>query len=156
MDWEEYINTVKKVTKKQRVVEESKKVSFKKKNLDFKEIIDYQGLGYNKDTLVSDRKLQKRLKSKEIDRVLDLHFFTLEEAYKALYRFLINSRNDQCKTVLVITGKGHFIDGKYTGKIKNEAPKWLNYFQEQKIIGNFCLSNEEQGGEGAYIVTLKK
>ena len=85
-----------------------------------------------------------------VPKVLDLHGFTLDEAYNLFLRFLNHHMHEKTKKIIVITGKGK--DGK--GLLKNEFPKWVENSQiKVKIVS---ITQPVSYGGGAFELTLKK
>ena len=72
----------------------------------------------------------KRKEKTAIPNTLDLHGFTLEEAYSLFIRFLNYHFENNTRKIVVITGKGK--EGK--GLLKNEFPKWLEADQIKEKI----------------------
>ena len=82
--------------------------------------------------------------------VLDLHGFTLQEAYALFIRFLDYHSKNGTKKIVVITGKGK--EGK--GLLKAEFPKWLeNGVIKEKIVD---FKMPLLGGGGAFELVLKQ
>lgn len=83
---------------------------------------------------------------------LDLHGFTLEEAFRSFKSFLLRHRCLQTKKIRIITGKGLLGNG----QIKRELPMWL----ERNDIAPFILKTEvpplNKGGNGSLIIYLRK
>lgn len=83
---------------------------------------------------------------------LDLHGFTVEEAFHTFKSFLLKHRKLQTKKIRIITGKGLLGNG----QIKRELPLWL----ERKDIAPMILKTEtpplNKGGNGALIIYLRK
>ena len=87
-----------------------------------------------------------------LDRQLDLHGLTRDEAVASLERFLRSARLAGEKAVLVITGKGvHSTDG----PVLNQAvAAWLRD-QGRNQISEFAPAPQEMGGSGALVVFLR-
>ena len=84
----------------------------------------------------------------QVPNVLDLHGFTLQEAYDLFNRFLNYHFEHQAHDIIVITGKGK--EGK--GLLKNEFPKWLeNKEIKEKIQKHLSLNDG-----GAFELILKQ
>ena len=77
--------------------------------------------------------LPQRLRAHKQERILsyelDLHGYTLDEAYNCLKLFITVHVHAESRVIRVITGKG--ING--TGKIKNEIMLWMEtpFFKEK-------------------------
>ena len=168
-DWENFIKHCEKekALKQTELTEKGKKllnkikISIKNKENDFK--IINQNLDFNSENIVigknetlgidgrSDKKL--RLGKYHIDYTLDLHGFTLDEAYlkvKQTFEIAI-SKNYRC--LLIITGKG--LHSQST-TIKTSLEEWLKEpFFSNKII-KWTDAQQKDGGTGAVYVLLKK
>ena len=83
-------------------------------------------------------------------RRLDLHGYTVQEAYKHTLSEIQASARRGEKQLLIITGKG--VGGK--GVLKRELPLWLD--GTDLPISSVQQAPAKQGGEGAYIVKLKR
>lgn len=168
-DWENFIKYCEKekALKQSELTEKGKKllnkikISRKNKENDFK--IINQNLDFNSENIVigknetlgidgrSDKKL--RVGKYHIDYTLDLHGFTLDEAYlkvKQTFEIAI-SKNYRC--LLIITGKGLHSQSK---TIKISLEEWLKEpFFSNKII-KWTDAQQKDGGTGAVYVLLKK
>ena len=104
-----------------------------------------------------DRRTKQRIArgSHPIDARIDLHGYTLDQAYTALSRFLARAHGDGSKVVLVITGKGTFGTGE-RGALKRQVPMWLNLPEFRAIVVGFESAAIGHGGEGALYVRLRK
>ena len=85
---------------------------------------------------------------------LDLHGYSLSQAYEILLKFLAASQNSGARCVLVITGKGGRF-GKGTGKLKSELPNWLNDNSLKPMILSFSHAIPRDGGNGAFYILLR-
>ena len=97
--------------------------------------------------------LKERLKikprtEKTVSYFLDLHGFTIQEAYDTVLRFLNLHFALSSKSIVVITGKGL----KGEGKIKKEISLW---FETEKFKEKISKYETENGG-GAIRIYLKK
>ena len=101
-----------------------------------------------------DRRTMDRLRKGRIrpEARLDLHGKTVEEAHRAVSRFVAESRSNGRRCVLVITGKG----AQGEGAIRRELPFWINAPENHARIVCFAQARREDGGEGAFYVLLKR
>ena len=83
---------------------------------------------------------------------LDLHGKTLEEARRAVSRFVAASQSDRRRCVLIITGKGAHGEG----PIRRDLPSWLNATDIRPRVTCFAQARQNDGGEGAFYVLLKR
>ena len=97
-------------------------------------------------------------------RSIDLHGYTLEQANKSIYDFIINSYKDEIKKIIVVTGKGLHSDNEknpYVSKdlsiLKYSVPEYiLNNKNLMTKINEIKEANIEDGGSGAFYIFLKK
>lgn len=87
-----------------------------------------------------------------LDRQLDLHGLTREEALSALSRFLRNAHDHGEKAVLVITGKGN--NSPAEPVLQQAVSAWLRE-TGKGLVAEFASAPREMGGSGAYVVFLK-
>jgi len=87
-----------------------------------------------------------------VDRQLDLHGLTREEALVALPRFLHNARHHGEKAVLVITGKG--INSPEEPVLQQAIAAWLRDAGKEHVV-EFAPAPREMGGSGAFVVFLR-
>ncbi len=104
------------------------------------------------------KKIQKgRIK---ISATLDLHGSNIKDSKKLVYEFINQNFEIQNRLLLLITGKGKrvFVDDKWTGtgKLKTQIPIWLNSMALSKKIIWFDYAPPNRGGEGAFLVYLRK
>ena len=87
-----------------------------------------------------------------VERQLDLHGLTRDEALESLARFLQSASYHAVKAVLVITGKGNNSPGEPV--IQQAVAAWLRD-AGRKLVVEFAPAPREMGGSGAFIVFLK-
>ena len=81
---------------------------------------------------------------------LDLHGYTVQAAYEKTLDMLQNCAQSGERQILIITGKG--TNGK--GVLKRELPLWLS--APDLPVASVRPASARQGGEGAYVVKLKR
>lgn len=87
-----------------------------------------------------------------LDRQLDLHGLTREEALEALAAFLTSARQAGEKAALVITGQGlHSADGPV---LQQAVAGWLRD-QGRGLVLEYAPAPRELGGSGALVVFLR-
>lgn len=101
-----------------------------------------------------DRATERRVARGEmtIDRRIDLHGLTLEDAHAALDRFVRQAVRDGARMLLVITGKGM----RSEGAIKRETPHWLRRGEHAAQVLRILPARAKHGGEGALYVLLRR
>ena len=96
----------------------------------------------------------------KISNSLDLHGYTVEQSKKLILKFISDNYESQNRLLLIISGKGKRLsvsDGwRGIGKIKSNVPLWLNSQALYKKILWFDNAPPNKGGEGAFLVYLKK
>jgi DNA-nicking Smr family endonuclease len=104
-----------------------------------------------------DKKTAQKLKKGRIpiERRLDLHGMTRDEACKTLHEFIADAWADERRCLLVITGKGLKLDGEI-GSLRRETPLWLNMAPSKARVMAFCQAAPKDGGSGALYVLLRK
>ena len=100
----------------------------------------------------------------KIDRRVDLHGYSLLDAYEIFIKEIKQSYQKNMRCVLVITGKGIYKRKKndeefpklFHGKIKNSIISWI----EEDDLKNYILTYQDAGiaygGDGAIFVYLRK
>ena len=118
----------------------------------------FQGI-YDKDSdLIKDN--NRFNKSKK----LDLHGISLTEANKIVEKFIIDSYEDDCKKIVIITGKGlrsKIYHDPYRSQkmnvLKYSVPEYIkNNTSLMSIIKEIIPASKKDGGEGAICVFFKK
>ena len=114
------------------------------------------------ETTDIDKNTAKRFRHGElkIERRLDLHGYTEDEAWNAVENFVKNAYIDNLRCILIITGKGlpHPEDDIYAkhGIIKEKVPQWLNTPQLRPLILSISYAQIKDGGNGALYVLLRR
>lgn len=89
----------------------------------------------------------------DIDAKIDLHGLTQDEAFDLLQNFFITSMRSGKKQLLIITGKGR---SDKPSVLKTNVPRWLKYTQLSDFVLSCCIAPEYLGGEGAFVIKLRK
>jgi DNA-nicking Smr family endonuclease len=90
-----------------------------------------------------------------IDARIDLHGMVLAEgrAHLDLFVRTMRTRGERC--VLVIHGKGNHSPGG-VGVLRGEIAAWLSQGPSSEHVAAFATARDEDGGEGAMYVLLRK
>jgi DNA-nicking Smr family endonuclease len=94
-----------------------------------------------------------------IDARLDLHGLTAVDARERLADFLKEKRGRGERCVLVIHGKGEGTAGSIGGAggvLRGEIAAWLAQGRAKDCVAAFATAREEDGGEGAVYVALRR
>lgn len=89
-----------------------------------------------------------------IDARLDLHGASAEAARERLLDFLRTTRTRGERCVLVIHGKGESVPG--GGVLRGEIAAWLSQGRAREHVAAFATATQEDGGEGAVYVALRR
>lgn len=97
---------------------------------------------------------RREVRRVSVEAKLDLHGMTLDQAYAALERFLLNAQVRGVRTILVITGKGAL---SAESTIRSMLPRWLSETSLRNLVSYFHHpAKAEDGGQGAFYVGVKK
>lgn len=89
-----------------------------------------------------------------IDGRLDLHGLGAADAREKLLEFLRAQRTRGERCVLVIHGKGdHSVAG---GVLRGEISAWLSQGRAREHVAAFATARDDDGGEGAVYVALRR
>jgi DNA-nicking Smr family endonuclease len=119
----------------------------------------------NHNTNILDKKVLGKLKNGRVrpERILDLHGFTYDQAFKKVNQMVYSSFNDGIRLILVITGKGRkldpyksFFEDRPTGLLKESLPLWLENPGIKCLILSVMTAHGSHGGSGAFYIYLKK
>jgi DNA-nicking Smr family endonuclease len=155
-DWENFLNNKKKNLNKNPV----KKKDIK--NLD-KDRQDWENFLNNKEKIPNKDFIQKKNIRNEKIKKIDLHGYTIEEANKAIEKFIQKCFDENVTKIIVITGKGlrsKNIENPYLSKnlsiLKYSVPEFI---ENNKSLTQFIIeitdAKIEDGGSGAFYIYLK-
>jgi DNA-nicking Smr family endonuclease len=101
-----------------------------------------------------DRRTAERLRKGEIaiERRIDLHGMTQDDAHAALDRFVRQCWKDGRRMLLVITGKGSGGEG----VLRRGVPRWLAAGEHAARILKVETAQARHGGGGAFYVLLRR
>lgn len=118
-----------------------------------------------------DRRQERRMTrgQVEIEARIDLHGTGIERSHDRLLSFLVDSRAQGLRLVLVITGKGaspfarhtlhgsdHYHAPERQGRLRRLAPEWFHEPRFRQHIAGFQPAHPRHGGGGAFYVKLRK
>ena len=106
---------------------------------------------------------QKKAKISKV-KSIDLHGFGLDEANKAIEKFILQSYSEGISKLRIVTGKGlhsqNYNDpyiSKNLGILRYSVPEFINNNKDLlDIIASFENANLNDGGEGAFYIILKR
>ena len=111
---------------------------------------------------ISKNSRQENKSENYIDFKIDLHGFTLDEAFKKIRGVIENCYEKDLRTILVVTGKGlrsKVKENPYLSEdlslLKYAIPNFIkeNFFE---IISSIEEPDQNLGGSGAFLLRLKK
>jgi DNA-nicking Smr family endonuclease len=91
-----------------------------------------------------------------IDARLDLHGLSAADAKERVLGFLKSERARGERCVLVIHGKGNHSADASGGVLRGEIAAWLSQGRAREHVAAFATAREEDGGEGAVYVALRR
>jgi DNA-nicking Smr family endonuclease len=83
---------------------------------------------------------------------IDLHGFDQDRARSVLTDFVLRSRAEGRRSVLVITGKGAL----GAGVLRRSVPEWLAAPPLRSAVAGLSEAHRRHGGEGALYVALRR
>jgi DNA-nicking Smr family endonuclease len=103
-----------------------------------------------------DRALSKGRRAPEAK--LDLHGMTLVAAERAVTTFIAQSSEQNCRVVLIVTGKGTRLEGGrvFGGRIRAEFQGWLDRAENRARVAGVRPAHPRHGGSGAFYVLLRR
>lgn len=109
-----------------------------------------------------DANTAKKFKREEfrIEKTLDLHGYTEDKAYEAVFKFVRTAYIQGKRCILIITGKGlkHDCDDFFASKgiLKERVPQWLNTPELRPLILSYRHPSAQNGGEGSLYILLRR
>lgn len=102
-----------------------------------------------------DKKQLSKIPSHQI-AIIDLHGYTLSQAYEKLKSVFASVIHNKIRILKVITGKGTPDPDKNNFTLRQIFPQWMqeDYFKSKLI--KFRTAPKDHGGEGAFLVYLKQ
>ena len=155
-DWENFLNNKKKNLNKNPV----KKKDIK--NLD-KDKQDWENFLNNKEKIPNKDFIHKKNIRYEKIKKMDLHGYTIEEANKAIEKFIQKCFEESVTKIIVITGKGlrsKNVENPYLSRdlsiLKYSVPEFIESNKDlMKMIIESTDAKIEDGGSGAFYIHLK-
>ena len=124
---------------------------------------DWQTFISSKDKIL-DKDFKPEYKNPLRIRSLDLHGYTLEQANKAVEKFILGAFENKISKLIIVTGKGIHSDvdkDPYVSKdlsiLKYSVPEFINNNKSlMEIINDIQDADIKDGGSGAFYIYLKK
>ena len=156
-DWENFLENKKKILNK-AVNKNEKKIEISNKDKQ-----DWEKFLKNKEKIPNKDFINRKSIRYEKIKKIDLHGYTIEEANKAVEKFIEKCFDERVTKIIVITGKGlrsKNIENPYLSKdlsiLKYSVPEFI---ENNKSLGQMIIETTdakiEDGGSGAFYVYLK-
>ena len=134
-----------------------------KKKISNKDIKDWENFLSNDEPLPNKDQTNIIMQNIKV-KSFDLHGYSLDQANIEIQDFIETSYNKGISKIKVITGKGLHSDNekdpyisKDFGILKNSVPEFIkNNRNLMSMITDIKSADIENGGEGAFYITLKK
>ena len=155
-DWENFLNNKKKNLNKNSIKKKNIKNPDKNKQ-------DWENFLNNKEKIPNKDFVHKKIVRYETIKKIDLHGYTIEEANKAVEKFIQKCFDENVTKIIVITGKGlrsKNVENPYLSKdlsiLKYSVPEFI---EKNKSLTQFIIDTTdakiEDGGSGAFYIYLK-
>ena len=170
-DWEDFKKTVNPLDKEKKKLRPQicdratyKNLPIKNENIFIQEETSYseKQVQDNEKNFDIEKNLLKKINRGKIkiEAKLDLHGYNLFESEEKVYNFVRKKYESNIRLILIITGKGKRLTVKEgwkgTGKLKENLPSWLRSGAVSDKIVWFDKAPANKGGDGAFLVYLKK
>ncbi len=155
-DWENFLNNKKKDLNKNSIKKRDIKNPDKDKQ-DWEKFLNNKEKIHNKDFIH-----KKNIRHEKVKKV-DLHGYTIEEANKAIEKFIQKCFDEDVTKIIVITGKGlrsKNVENPYFSKdlsiLKYSVPEFIEKNKSlTRLIIETIDAKIEDGGSGAFYIYLK-
>ena len=165
--WLEFIKEVKPIEKNIIKSEKKFKTRISKTNIGDEENTDtfnYFEADHTENICerIPDMNILKKIRKGRlrVESKLDVHGLKYKESHEKVFDFIISSYANRKRVLLIITGKGERLGiengWKGQGILKQSLPRWLSNKAFEEKISWFNVAPPNYGGNGAYIVYLKK
>ncbi len=134
------------------------------KKLSDKDKKDWESFVKNKEKIYNKDLSEKiNFNKKILTKTIDLHGYSLENANQIINEYIKKCFSENIKRIVVITGKGlrsNTQNNPYVSKdlsiLKYSVPEFIKSNSNlMKLIKEIKTADEEEGGSGAFIISLK-
>ena len=161
-DWELFKKSVSPLKGQKRLFLGKKKATYQSNLKTIEDDLELMDTSVSEDWGSLEKNILKKIQKGriKISDTLDLHGSNINDSKKLVFEFINQNFEIQNRLLLLITGKGKrvFVGDKWTGtgKLKTKIPIWLNSIALSKKIIWFDYAPPNRGGEGAFLVYLRK
>ena len=134
------------------------------KKISDKDKKDWLNFINNKEKLDNKDFFEEKKNKIQLEKSIDLHGYTLDEANKIIYEFILSSYSNSVRKIKVITGKGSRSKNKENpyqseslGILKYSVPEYIkSNYELKKVIKDIKESDIEDVSKGSFDIFLKK
>ena len=161
-DWEHFKKTVNPLKEKKKIILKESKTLETTKKVNTNNEIEFMDIKFSESWGAIEKNILRKIQKKRIRIAasLDLHGNNIPDSKKIVYDFVNHNYQNNRRLLLIITGKGKrlFVEDRWkgTGVLKEKIPVWLTSLALSKKIVWFDNAPSNMGGEGAFLVYLKK
>ena len=134
------------------------------KKISDKDKKDWLNFINNKKKLDNKDFFEEKKNKIQLEKSIDLHGHTLDEANKIIYEFILSSYSNSVRKIKIITGKGSRSKNKENpyqseslGILKYSVPEYIkSNYELKKVIKDIKESDIENVSKGSFDIFLKK
>ena len=134
------------------------------KKISDKDKKDWLNFINNKEKLDNKDFFEEKKNKIQLEKSIDLHGYTLVEANKIIYEFILSSYSNSVRKIKVITGKGSRSKNKENpyqseslGILKYSVPEYIkSNYELKKVIKDIKQSDIEDISKGSFDIFLKR
>ena len=134
------------------------------KKISDKDKKDWLNFINNKEKLDNKDFFKEKKNKIQLEKSIDLHGYTLDEANKTIHEFILSCYSSNVKKINVITGKGSRSKNKDNpyqseslGILKYSVPEYIKSNHElKKVIKDIKQSDIEDVSKGSFDIFLKR
>ena len=134
------------------------------KKISDKDKKDWLNFINNKEKLDNKDFFEEKKNKIQLEKSIDLHGHTLDEANKIIYEFILSSYSNSVRKIKIITGKGSRSKNKENpyqseslGILKYSVPEYIkSNYELKKVIKDIKESDIEDISKGSFDIFLKR
>jgi DNA-nicking Smr family endonuclease len=134
------------------------------KKISDKDKKDWLNFINNKEKLDNKDFFEEKKNKIQLEKSIDLHGYTLVEANKIIYEFILSSYSNSVRKIKVITGKGSRSKNKENpyqseslGILKYSVPEYIkSNYELKRVIKDIKQSDIEDISKGSFDIFLKR
>ena len=134
------------------------------KKISDKDKKDWLNFINNKEKLDNKDFFEEKKNKIKLEKSIDLHGYTLDEANKTIYEFILSCYSNSVRKIKVITGKGSRSKNKENpyqseslGILKYSVPEYIkSNYELKRVIKDIKQSDIEDISKGSFDIFLKR